>query len=80
MGLERQHAGAAARSAHVDPEEEVHRLDEILVQQGALIDRLSIDPSGFTIKMIDRTTQLMDANGLSVFQNMDTAYRIPVPI
>nr|GFA22399.1 hypothetical protein [Tanacetum cinerariifolium] len=75
MGLERQHARAAgpqeavlaprtARQRLQRLEEEVYKLGEILVQQGALIDRLSTDQSRFDTLMIGRMTQLIEASGL----------------
>ncbi|GJY47097.1 hypothetical protein Tco_0436160 [Tanacetum coccineum] len=81
MGLEGQHAGTAAASPtpRTDGErlqrleEEVHRLGKILVQQGALIDRLSIDLSRFATKMIGRMTQVMDASGLR-YQEFDGSF------
>nr|GEZ26074.1 hypothetical protein [Tanacetum cinerariifolium] len=75
MGLERQHARAAgpqeavlalrtARQRLQRLEEEVYKLGKILVQQGALIDRLSTDQSRFDTLMIGHMTQLIEASGL----------------
>ncbi|GJZ88137.1 hypothetical protein Tco_0659919 [Tanacetum coccineum] len=54
-------------------EEEVHKLGEIVVQQGVLIDRLSTDQSRFATWMIGRMTQLMDASSLR-YQGFDGSF------
>ncbi|GKE00832.1 hypothetical protein Tco_1388815, partial [Tanacetum coccineum] len=53
--------------------EKVYRMGEIMVQQSALINKLSTNQSRFAMWMIGRMTQLMDDSGLR-YQEFDGSF------